>query len=85
MEGYYCEICDDIMGIIAWMKHDPKHTGRHILWTFLSRRHIEKEIEDATMNEILDGQEMQDQETLDQELDESEPIGKENVSEGKPK
>ncbi len=60
MEGYYCEDCDNIMGIVEWMKHDPKHVGRHIIWVFLSRRHIETEMEPAEVQEVLDAQETED-------------------------
>ena len=61
MEGFYCEDCDNIMGIVEWMKHDPKHVGRHIIWTFLSRRHIEKDIDQAETQETLDAQELEDE------------------------
>lgn len=66
MEGYYCEDCDNIMGIVEWMKHDPKHSGRHILWVFLSRRHIEKDMDESDKQEVLDRQESEDQEKLDE-------------------
>ena len=64
MEGYYCEDCDNIMGIVEWMKHDPKHVGRHIIWTFLSGRHIEKQIDEAEPQETLDAQEAEDDEKI---------------------
>jgi hypothetical protein len=71
LEGFYCEDCDNIMGIVEWMKHNPKHSGRHIIWVFLSNRKVEQEIEAKEVQEVLDGQETEDTEAI--------------VSEGKPK
>jgi len=60
------------MGIAEWMKHDRKHSGRHIIWVFLSRRHIEKQIDEADSQETLDGQEAED----DEKVSDAEPSEK---------
>ena len=61
------------MGIVEWMKHDPKHIGRHIIWTFLSRRHIEKDIDQAETQETLDAQELEDEAKVSDAKPEEKP------------